>query len=328
MLTLYLMRHGKASKIAVGTADIERGLHKKGKKNSVTIGKRMQLLGNIPELIISSPANRAVETAHVLANEFNYPLQKLILEPSLYGTSSKEAVEMLKKQSGCSVILLIGHNPLLEELAGFLCKAAPKKIPTCGLIAIEFKEEQWSNIAKNQGKLVFTDSPDDNKRENKLLKTAREELGKKLQAKMNAALAEVDSEVLQNMEKTVAKASKKVVKDFVDLLPFDKVAEMVANAEPEPEKPAKTKEKPAEKKASKTQPKKNVSKKESKPNEKSPVKSVSKVPAKPEPQSPAAPKTVAPPKPATKTTPAAAPKTQVNVIKPADKPETTPKPTK
>ena len=229
------MRHAKASKLTVGTADIERGLHSKGKKNASLIGKRLNLLGDIPDLIISSPANRAVETAHILAHEFNYPLQNLMLEPSLYGSSSKEAVEMLKKQSGVKSILILGHNPLFEELAGFLCKSAPKKIPTCGVVCFQFKQEEWSKIVKGQSKLIFADSPQNKDRENNLMKSVRKVLAKNVVEKINDGLKDVDDSALKSAEKSVAKAARKVVKDFVNHLPFEKIAELMPPAEKKPE---------------------------------------------------------------------------------------------
>ena len=71
MKTLYIVRHAKSSWKNPGLADIDRPLNKRGKGDAPLMGKVLRKAGVEPDLILSSPANRAITTAEVIAKTWH-----------------------------------------------------------------------------------------------------------------------------------------------------------------------------------------------------------------------------------------------------------------
>ena len=84
MKTLYLVRHAKSSWKYPRLDDFERPLNKRGRKSAPLIGKILKKLKVSPELIISSPANRAAMTARIIADKVKYPLVKIEYNSAIY----------------------------------------------------------------------------------------------------------------------------------------------------------------------------------------------------------------------------------------------------
>ncbi len=78
MKTLYLVRHAKSSWSNPALSDFDRGLNKRGKRNAPVMGKRMVVDGVKPDLIVSSPAKRALKTARIIAKEIGYPRKNIV----------------------------------------------------------------------------------------------------------------------------------------------------------------------------------------------------------------------------------------------------------
>ncbi|HYQ61260.1 MAG TPA: histidine phosphatase family protein, partial [Desulfatiglandales bacterium] len=76
MKTLYLIRHAKSSWNYPELEDFERPLSNRGRKNALLMGTILKKLKAAPDLVISSPANRAAMTARMLADAIHYPLDK------------------------------------------------------------------------------------------------------------------------------------------------------------------------------------------------------------------------------------------------------------
>ena len=98
MKTLYLVRHAKASKAKSNSTDSERSLNKKGKTEADKMAKKIPKNGNLPDLIISSPAKRAIQTASRFAKTMHYPSDKIILDENLYKALDASGNDALLKQ--------------------------------------------------------------------------------------------------------------------------------------------------------------------------------------------------------------------------------------
>ncbi len=84
MKTLLLIRHAKSSWNDPEMDDFDRPLNKRGKLNAPEMATRLLSRGVVPELIISSPAKRACSTARIMAKEWKYPKEAILLEEELY----------------------------------------------------------------------------------------------------------------------------------------------------------------------------------------------------------------------------------------------------
>ena len=155
MKTIYLIRHAKSGWNQPDTRDFERALSKRGKKDLNTIGSYLALRGIKPDVILSSCALRAQQTADILSQKINSDSKKYYLK-ELYLSSLEEMKEIIMAQeSSVKTIFLVGHNPQLHELANSFIDEHINKLPTLGIVAIDFDISDWSEIEDEKGKLDF-----------------------------------------------------------------------------------------------------------------------------------------------------------------------------
>jgi phosphohistidine phosphatase len=152
---LYLIRHAKSSWKDIDASDFERGLTKKGKKNIDTIGSYLKLRGIKPDTVLASCARRTQETADLLATKLEYDGPVSYMQ-ELYFTDTETLKQIIMLQeSDVDSIFVIGHNPQVTDMANALIDEHISKIPTMGVVAIDFEIDRWSDIAHTKGKLDF-----------------------------------------------------------------------------------------------------------------------------------------------------------------------------
>jgi phosphohistidine phosphatase len=160
MKRLFLVRHAKSSWDDPSLDDIDRPLNNRGKRNAPEMGIRLRKQGIIPDLLISSPANRAHTTAKRISEEIGYPKKKIQIEDRLYHGSSNSMLSVIHSQNNTiNSVMLFGHNPGFTDFANMLCGINIYNIPTAGIVAIDFSIDDWSEVSYNTGELVFFDYP-------------------------------------------------------------------------------------------------------------------------------------------------------------------------
>jgi phosphohistidine phosphatase len=164
MKTLYLVRHAKSSWTDPSLADFHRPLNKRGRRDAPAMGQRLAENKIKVDAIWSSPALRAVQTAELLAPSLKVPRKCIEQHERLYTSSIKD---LFAEISTCSdtiqALLVIGHNPVMTELADLLVNHdhTPEftRIPTCGVVALELQCPSWNEIQGSTGQLLFFDFP-------------------------------------------------------------------------------------------------------------------------------------------------------------------------
>lgn len=160
MKRLLLCRHAKSSWKDITLEDIDRPLNKRGKKNAPEMGKRLCTQGIRPDMIVSSPAKRARKTARQIAKVTGLGKKNVIVLEKIYAASPRELLEIIQDfDDTASVVLMVGHNPETTMLANALGDLEIDNVPTCGIVALDFKVSSWKEVAKNKGRLVFFDYP-------------------------------------------------------------------------------------------------------------------------------------------------------------------------
>ena len=163
--TLYLARHAKSDWDDSSLSDFERPLKKRGEKDAPMMGKILHSKGVQPDLIISSPAKRAISTAYILALEMKYPTEKIIANENIYEASTSELLDIIEQlDDKLKSVMLVGHNPSFTRLANYLTEQYFDNIPTCGVVAIAFDVSEWKTIEKNSGKVIFFEYPKKHKK--------------------------------------------------------------------------------------------------------------------------------------------------------------------
>lgn len=153
MKTLLILRHAKSSWKDDTLPDHDRPLNKRGKQDAPRMGKLLQEKGLVPDLIISSTAKRARKTAEMVAEESGYE-GEIQLERDLYAFEPTAYLEELAQiEDHFQTILIVGHNPGLEELVEQLTGEFAR-LPTAALAQVSLPVESWSDLdEETQGQL-------------------------------------------------------------------------------------------------------------------------------------------------------------------------------
>lgn len=159
MKTLYLVRHAKSDHDG-NLTDIDRPLNVRGYRDAYNMANLMKEKQLLPNLIISSPAIRALTTALIFCRTFKFEPKDIILYTNLYETGVKDYIDIITRSDDqYKSIMLFAHNPTITELANTLTNPFTENIATCGIVGITNNCLQWKNFAKIKGELAFHDFP-------------------------------------------------------------------------------------------------------------------------------------------------------------------------
>lgn len=160
MKTLYLVRHAKSSWDDPLLDDFSRPLNARGKRDAPTMAKRLKEKRVLLDLIVSSPAERAIATAREIARTLNFDQHKIKTLPELYHASPERILETLKQISDkVDTLLLVGHNPGLTEFIDALTEINIDNVPTCGMAAFKLNIASWKALEMREETLLFYDYP-------------------------------------------------------------------------------------------------------------------------------------------------------------------------
>ena len=160
MKNLFLTRHAKSSWGNPGLADIDRPLNERGKKAAPFMGKLIVDKGEKPDLLISSPANRALSTAKAFGGAMGLVENDIIIDRTIYGAGAQQLFELVKNQDDLyKSIMLFGHNPTFTSFVNLLTGNNIMNVVTCGVIRIDFEFSSWTNIDFGSGRLVYYEYP-------------------------------------------------------------------------------------------------------------------------------------------------------------------------
>lgn len=160
MKTLYIVRHAKSSWSDPSLDDFDRPLNKRGKRNAPDMGRRIANRHIEPDLIMSSPAVRALSTAKIIARAIAYPAEKLLTDRRLYHANVEEALRVIRETDDrCTSLMIFGHNPGLTDLVNHLTGSDIYNVPTCGYAQIESDIDRWSRWGDRVATLAHYDYP-------------------------------------------------------------------------------------------------------------------------------------------------------------------------
>lgn len=157
MKTLLLLRHAKSSLNDPTLSDNMRPLSYQGKHDVHIIRKFLKNKKLIPNMIISSTAKRAVETANLIAEYIDYH-NEIHLSDLLYQTTTKDYINVISKipnkNNNNNIVLLVGHNPILETLVEIITNEL-RIMKTCSLVHIVLSINSWVELkTPTKGKLI------------------------------------------------------------------------------------------------------------------------------------------------------------------------------
>jgi phosphohistidine phosphatase len=157
---LLILRHAKSSWDSDAPTDFERPLAKRGKRDCPRVGAWLAERGLEPDVVVSSPARRARQTARRVLDAIGIPKDAVRYEECLYGAGVGTLLEVLAQIPGESrTSMIVGHNPGLEELVRFLGRGAVpgsddgKVMPTATVAHFRMPDD-WNGLGAGDGELV------------------------------------------------------------------------------------------------------------------------------------------------------------------------------
>jgi phosphohistidine phosphatase len=145
MKTLFLLRHAKSSWNQPEIKDHDRPLNKRGKKEAPKVGKYLKANDLIPDLILSSTARRAHDTAQAVAEESGFEGQ-IDLYPDLYLSDTACYLDILQSlPESANRVLVVGHNPDMDELLTLLTDVT-QHMTTAALAQIDLPITSWQEL--------------------------------------------------------------------------------------------------------------------------------------------------------------------------------------
>ena len=164
---LLILRHAKSDWETSALTDYDRPLASRGKRDAPRIGAWLRRQGLVPDHIVSSPAKRARQTAKRVAKVVGLPKESIAWDDDVYAASAGNLLGALSRCPGkAHRVLLVGHNPGLEDLLRYLCgnsvQTPPdgKLLPTAALAHLEMPKD-WRHLAPGCAKLLVLTRPTD-----------------------------------------------------------------------------------------------------------------------------------------------------------------------
>jgi phosphohistidine phosphatase len=170
MRRLMLLRHAKTEHDAPSGRDRDRRLDERGRTDATEIGGWISRHPPFPDVVLVSPAIRARQTWEIAweAMKNVSPQPQVELPPELYGANPSQLLQTVHASSSDpKVLMLVGHNPGMHELALALAgsgeaaarKALADNLPTSGLAVFDFAGGGWADVAFRRGRLVLFVTP-------------------------------------------------------------------------------------------------------------------------------------------------------------------------
>ena len=161
MRRLLLLRHAKTEPAAPGHEDRTRVLVERGRKDAAKIGAYVETHALVTDRVMLSPAKRVQETWKHMASALKRAPGATTTEQIYAATPHDVLAVILSTPASAHSLLIVGHNPALQDVALMLIASGDidarerlrEKLPTAGLVIIDFSFDEWSKVHPQCGRL-------------------------------------------------------------------------------------------------------------------------------------------------------------------------------
>ena len=160
MKTVYIVRHAKSSWDEPGVDDHGRPLLAAGIKKTKLVIDFLKNKNVMPDLMITSSALRAKDTAFLIANGLGYTHSDIIVDEKMYHASPDSIMdELYALDDEINSVMIFGHNPTLTYFVNQFIEPTIVNLPTSGVAAFEFVTDKWAEIGAAKCRTLFTVFP-------------------------------------------------------------------------------------------------------------------------------------------------------------------------
>lgn len=157
---LTIVRHAKSSWKHPGMVDHDRPLNARGERDAPEMGRRLAARGVLPDLVLSSPALRALTTAQVITGVIGYPADYIALDVRVYEAAASDLLDLIRETDDkVGSVMVFGHNPAVTGLVNRLSETSLDNLPTCGVAEFLFDMKTWAKLGKIPASDVRIDYP-------------------------------------------------------------------------------------------------------------------------------------------------------------------------
>jgi len=147
---IFFLRHAKSS-WDLDVSDINRPLNQRGVDDIIKVGKKFDKIFKSVQLIITSPAVRAISTCVIFSSSINFTYDKIKINNKLYTFSVDEIIKFVYNlNDSTNEVILVGHNPAFTSAANFFSNEEIIHMPTSSIVSISFNENKWSRVKKGK----------------------------------------------------------------------------------------------------------------------------------------------------------------------------------
>ncbi len=160
MKRVFIVRHAKAVPYGYDE-DFTRDLTDKGVNDAQRIGRELKSLDIVPDSMISSPANRAIQTALIFAENMGFNKKNILEIEDIYnGFTTSEFLGLINElPDSAKTAFFFGHNPSFHYFVNNLLEHFNDEMPTCSTVAIDFNVDSWKKVEARSGKKAFQLTP-------------------------------------------------------------------------------------------------------------------------------------------------------------------------
>lgn len=147
MKTLTIVRHGKSDWSNYELADYDRPLKARGFNDAYKMAMRLKETGNLPQVFITSPANRALYTSIIFSRVLFNDFDNIKINDDLYLASPRTILTTVRQVSnGYDHVAIFGHNPGVTSFANDFISDYIDNIPTSGFVRLDFNTSDWNHL--------------------------------------------------------------------------------------------------------------------------------------------------------------------------------------
>ena len=156
MKRVVIVRHAKS--VPYGYEDdFNRDLRDRGKNDAKLVSNELQKQEIKPDVMISSPAKRAIKTARIFAETLNFRKNNILQVEDIYdGLTTSEFQKMIHDlPEEAETAFFFGHNPGFYYFASNLLEHFQNDMPTCSTVGIDFNVGSWKEVEARTGEMAF-----------------------------------------------------------------------------------------------------------------------------------------------------------------------------
>lgn len=155
MKILVIVRHGEFSRSYSQVADVDHPLNRHGHHQVDEMARQFVALDIVPDLLVSSTAVRAIETAQAYAKTLNISPESIRIEEDIFEAERAEILRIVHSlDDAAQTVILFGHHPGVTNLLHHLTDGGVEKMPLGSFVVLEFAAENWRAVSFKKGTLV------------------------------------------------------------------------------------------------------------------------------------------------------------------------------